>query len=160
MDVQPEMLSRETVLIRATAIVTSEVEAGAEAGAAAAMNRTLTFALCTGFLILVASLVSVFVWYGVIADPGEILRKAAVRAAGGSAAAAMPAANGLTTAHAPEVVQYVGIPQTFLPGDLNRGSQASVLPTANLSFATSVGSLTELALQENGTDNTALPAPL
>ncbi|KAL1427691.1 hypothetical protein MTO96_017376 [Rhipicephalus appendiculatus] len=150
-----ETFDHEAVLVRATTThVTSEVAAEV----AASMNRTLSFALCTGFLILVASLVSVFVWYGVIVDPAEILRKAGVRV-GRGAPAANPAGSASKTS--PRIVQYLGMPLTFLPDEWNRGHHDNPISTAaTSSFASGVAGFSELSLEVNATDRTMLPAPL
>ncbi|KAK8788667.1 hypothetical protein V5799_021554 [Amblyomma americanum] len=124
--------------------------AQAEPGTEPAINRPLFYAVCTGSLVVVACLVVVVFWYGVLTDPREML----LRAVSGGGVVAVAAVT-------PVVNSYAGVPQTHQPsGQWNDSSDSVATLPDNSPLGSIIGRYVPRELLDNGTDDSQLPTPV
>ncbi|KAK8788671.1 hypothetical protein V5799_021558 [Amblyomma americanum] len=152
------MASSTSVDLEAAVVRSTVGVAQAEPGTEPAINRTLFFAVCTGSLVVIASLVVVLFWYGVLTDPGEMLLRA-VRVGGGGVVAMAAAPNAKTTA-TPMVINYVGVLQTHLPPGNDSNDSVAALTENNSPLGSIIGGYVRREVMDNGTDDSQLPVPV
>ncbi|KAL1427685.1 hypothetical protein MTO96_017371 [Rhipicephalus appendiculatus] len=129
-------------------------------------ESAVTIPLCTmlfvafgvGAGIVLASFGVLLLWYHLLPEPEKILLTAVPRARGvGAAADVVSATTNAGTPAAVDIVQYVGVPQTYLPDNWNRSSDASFPVMNSSSYDVS---LVEMETRENSTNASMLLEPL